>query len=74
MGTKEYILTHLYCGRCMRWNHIETVKWNNRGQPVCPICHTVLRIKSRHNRHRNPKLMELKARLIEQIRSVKMIV
>jgi uncharacterized protein YbaR (Trm112 family) len=68
---RQFVLTHLYCGRCMRWYHLESVKWNIRRQPLCPTCHSILRVKSRHNKHRSQKLMQQKVRLIDQMRSLK---
>ena len=67
---KEFILTHLYCSKCMRWYNVETVRWNIRGQPKCPTCGNLLRTKTRYYRSfRNRDLMKIKLQIIDKVKA-----
>lgn len=62
MGRTEYILTHLYCGACMRWISIESALWEG-SKPTCPFCGKILRIRSR--KPGSEQLKQLKHYVVE---------
>jgi len=65
---KEFYMTHLYCGRCGKWQDISSVKWNIRGQPKCPYCGNILRFKPRKRKNLDSKQVRMKLKLIDLFR------
>ncbi|MEM5867506.1 MAG: hypothetical protein QXG39_06270 [Candidatus Aenigmatarchaeota archaeon] len=58
----RFILTHLYCGRCMQWYSLERVLWEGR-RPICPRCYSMLRIKTR--KAKRQKITQMKKFILE---------